>query len=150
VTVAGDWTDFTRSLAAALAQLPDGALVVITERAPATAARYAQFAQRADGLTAEVVGDRFLPLPARLSEEGEEAVLAAGWREPEPTTGIENWWQRLSWPATADAYRELAGAVTVALRDGYGIPGPAALEYRAWLRDTGAPLDLALPIPATS
>jgi type III secretion system-like peptide-binding chaperone len=147
VTAAG-WDGFAGALATALAGLPAGALVVVTERDAGAAARYAQFSQTATELTAEVVEGGRLPAERQASEAGEAAIAAAGWRPPEPGAGRENWWRRLPWPATADGYRQLAGAVVAALRDGYGVAGPDALGYRAWIRDTGADLDLPLPVPA--
>jgi hypothetical protein len=142
------WDAFAGSLAAALAGLPAGALVVVAERDAGASARYAQFSQAAAELVAEVVDSGRLPAERQASEGGEAAIAAAGWRAPEPGAGRDNWWRRLPWPATAGDYRELAGAVVAALRDGYGVAGPEALGYRAWLRDTGADLDLPLTVPA--
>jgi hypothetical protein len=146
--VTAGWDGFAASLAAALAGLPAGALVVVTERRGAAAPRYAQFSQTGSELVAEVVENGFLPVERQASDDGEVAILAAGWRPPEPAAGRDNWWQRLPWPATADDYQRLAAAVVVALRDGYRVAGPDTLGYRAWLRDTGADLDLPLTVPA--
>lgn len=142
-----DWEAFAQGLVDALADLPAGGLLVIGEPEKPEQpqyGRYTQFAQSTDALDAYVVVNSFLEEPARASEEGERVIAAAGWHPPEPNAGHENWWTRLLWPATAEQYRAVTGMVVTALRDGYGIPDPGVLRYKAWNENTGDGIELPL------
>lgn len=135
---AGDleWESFTQALAAELAELPAGALVVISER---DGARFAQFAHDSHRIYAEVSGDQHLPEGQRLSPDVERVLAEAGWQ---PCPGYGNRWAELAWPASSRQYRELAARVVTALRDGHGIVQPD-LHYSAWNeRAENEPLDL--------
>ncbi|MFC5745153.1 TY-Chap domain-containing protein [Actinomadura rugatobispora] len=135
-----DWDEFARGLAEEFAVLPAGALLVLSE--PGESGRYAQFAQGPDELVAYVVADSFLSERARATPEGARAIARAGWREPDPSAGHENWWQVLPWPASSRQYRALAESVAAALRDGYGISTPGGWSYQAWNETTGEDLEL--------
>lgn len=142
-----EWDAFAQGLVDALPRLPAGGLLVIAEPEDPERSqygRYTQFAQGADALDAYVVVNSFLEEPARASEDGERIIAAAGWRPPEPSAGHENWWTRLAWPATTEQYRTVAGMVVTALRDGYGIPDPGVMRYKAWNENTGADIELPL------
>ncbi|MQY08464.1 TY-Chap domain-containing protein [Actinomadura macrotermitis] len=119
------WEAFAQALAEEFADLPHGALVVISER---VGNRFAQFAQEDDRLYAEVTAACFMPEEQRTSPEGERAIEEAGWRSREG----DNWWVELPWPGSSQTYRELAGMVTGVLGGVFGIAGPDALHYRAW------------------
>ena len=137
-----EWEAFAQALAAELAELPAGALVVISER---NGDRFAQFAQNAGSLYAELSG-REPPAggPPRVSPEGERVILKAGWRSPaERRDRIGNYWTELAWPASWQKYRELADRVVTGLRDGQGVALPD-LHYRAWNSRKGN-RDLDLP-----
>ena len=137
-----EWDVFGQVLAEELVKLPAGALLVISESGEPKQSRYVQFAQSPSELTAYVVVNSFLKEPARASVKGERTIVAAGWHPPEPSAGHDNWWRTLTWPATAEQYRMLAGMVVTALRDGYGLLDPGALRYQAWNEDTGVDIEL--------
>lgn len=138
-----EWESFAEALAEELAVLPAGALIVISEPGDGLTGRYAQFVQETDRLVAEVVADSVLEPKQRVSAEGERAITSAGWRPPDRPAGRENWWAELAWPASARQYQALAGMVVTAMRDGYGIPDPGGLRYRAWNEKKGNdPFDL--------
>ena len=134
------WEEFARGLAEEFGWLPAGALLVISE--PEEDGRYAQFAQGDDELVAYVVANSFLREQARATPQGEQAIVQAGWRAPDPSAGHENWWQTVAWPASARRYRDLADAVATALRDGYRIPTPDGWTYQAWNERTGDDIEL--------
>jgi hypothetical protein len=134
------WEEFARGLAEEFGRLPTGALLVLSE--PGEGGRYAQFAQGDGELVAYVVAGSFLPEPTRATPQGEQAIVQAGWRAPDPSAGHENWWRTLTWPASSQQYRDLADSVAAALRDGYGITAPDGWSYQAWNERTGDDIEL--------
>ncbi|MCP2343620.1 TY-Chap domain-containing protein [Actinomadura rupiterrae] len=130
-----DWETFAAALAGDLAELPEGALVVISEREGG--GRFTQCMQEEDALTAYVCDNVFLKPEDRASAEGERIIADAGWKPRDPAMGDENWSYVLPCPAPAEDYRNLTDMIVTALRDGYGIPSPEGWTYSAWNELTG-------------
>ncbi|PXX66595.1 hypothetical protein DFR70_103344 [Nocardia tenerifensis] len=139
------WDEFAAGLAEELAGLSAGAVVIIAESTPATeVARYAQFRQFDDMLTAELCGDRWLEEAVQADEAGNRLIADAGWRPPE-FDHVGNWWHEWPWPMSSAEYGQVAAMVVTGLRDAYGIAEPAALAYRAWNENTGnSPIELPM------
>ncbi|GLW64797.1 hypothetical protein Arub01_30410 [Actinomadura rubrobrunea] len=135
-----DWEHFITALAEELAKLPAGALVVISEPGEGKQSRYVQFAQSSGELVGYVVYNGFLDERVRATPRGEEAIMDAGWNPPRGPH--DNWWQSLGWPATSKQYRDLARAIVIALRDGYGIDDISHWRYQAWNERSGEPIEL--------
>ena len=135
------WEDFRASLAEDLAQLPEGASLVLRAPEPAAPratrrrfwrpeqqpASYVQFLSNPPVLMGECSAPRSRGGSADLTPEQEAAVLALGWREPgevpEYRSAQEpNYWR--DWtdePRRHDAASELAVAT---LRGPLAVPSP--------------------------
>ncbi|QIS01698.1 hypothetical protein F5X71_04675 [Nocardia brasiliensis] len=139
------WDEFTAGLAAQLAELPEGAIVKLTQSTSASeVAPYAQFLQLADKLWAELVGDKWLDPVAQAGDAGKQLIETAGWRQPD-FEHSDNWWIELPWPIRTADYARLASMVVTGLRDALHVPQPTDLVYRAWNENTGnSPLELPL------
>ncbi|MEV4257570.1 hypothetical protein AB0J52_30805 [Spirillospora sp. NPDC049652] len=136
-----EWETFAAELADDLADLPAGALLVISEREEG--GRFTQFAQEDDVLLAYLCDNAFLQPEDQASPEARRVIEAAGWHAPDPGRGQDDWWYRLPWPSSSADYRRLTGMLVTAFRDGYGIPSPEGWTYRAWNeREGNAPLTL--------
>lgn len=92
-----DWDEFSAKLTVTLADLPAGALVVISEAEEVEDGHYTQFAQGDDHLLAYVVANCFLASHLQASQEGEHIISQAGWHESPPGHPADNWWYQLQW-----------------------------------------------------
>lgn len=125
------WPKFTEGLTEHLATLPAGVVVIISEDEPLPKrCRSAQFRQLDDMVWAELVGDSWLE-PDFRAVAGGRFIGEAGWQQPD-ADHCDNWWFELPWPAGAGDYERLAARIATGLRDGFGIPEPRRLIYRAW------------------
>ena len=127
------WPDFTERLAAELAGLDDGMVLVVhrTDRD----AYYVQAHRDPYRIRAEAVGTERLDPPLRFAEADEKRMADAGWGAPGP-----NWWIELP-PASPPAeFRRLAAMMVTALRDVQRARDPAELRYEAFRGDTGIEL----------
>jgi hypothetical protein len=128
-----DWPDFTNRLASTLVALPVGAKIILL----ATGNRYTQFAQSDSDLYAEITSGEVLENPPPA--ESEAVLDNAGWNRPQRYGNHHgNWYRSISWPARSAAYRALADAVTVGLRDALGVRSPAELKVSGWVDGTSA------------
>ncbi|OXR44022.1 hypothetical protein B7C42_03578 [Nocardia cerradoensis] len=125
------WDEFGSALAAELAGLPVGALMVIEERGEF--GRYVQFVHMDDNLYAELMSDRNPAVTQAQTPEQCQLIAGLGWREPGTSPESDsNWWTALKCPIRTADYRRLATMVVSGLRDGLGMSSPGDLTYRAW------------------
>ena len=111
------WTKFAQNLGISLRRVSDRAFLVVS-----VAERPGVFVQFAGG-----PGE----LHAEARDTGDPAVLAAaGWHPPD--AGFDNWYLELPLPALTAEYLDLAERCVAALCDGFGVPAPDDLVYRAW------------------
>ncbi|MEU9837716.1 SseB family protein [Actinomadura sp. NPDC048032] len=153
-----DWNDFARRLTLELSRLPVTSFLIL--QGP-SGLPYVQ-AMRSEGtLDAEAVGSAFLPRP--LASRQERRLRALGW-EPPDEEDRKNWWDRFTFRERGgrggrassellEACALLAGQMTGAFRDVYGIESPLELVYQASKAGSdGGPLALpglgiALAVP---
>jgi hypothetical protein len=127
------WPEFTERLAAELAGLDDG-MVLVVHRADQDA-YYVQAHRDPQRIRGEAVGNELLDEPLRFAEADEKRLADAGWGAPQP-----NWWVELP-PAPPPAeFRRLAAMMVTALRDAQQAREPADLRYEAFRGDTGIEL----------
>ncbi|MEV3925359.1 TY-Chap domain-containing protein [Actinomadura coerulea] len=131
-----DWNDFARRLTLELSRLPVTSFLIL--QGP-SGLPYVQ-AMRSEGtLDAEAVGSAFLPRP--LASRQERRLRALGW-EPPDEEDRKNWWDRLTFRERGgrggrassellEACALLAGQMTGAFRDVYGVESPLELVYQA-------------------
>ncbi|MCX4093055.1 TY-Chap domain-containing protein [Nocardia sp. alder85J] len=137
-----DWETFAAGLVEELADLPSGALVVISDMSDADSTYFAQFAQLDDKLAAQLTGDANLTGGRPPAVDHRQRLIDVGWQTPDPTDS-DNWWVELPWPVTSALYRQLATMVVIGLRDAFGVAEPAQLAYRAWNgNDRNRPIEL--------
>ncbi|PPG39203.1 hypothetical protein [Pseudoclavibacter sp. RFBA6] len=116
------WSDFAEAFAAALEQVTDRVVVIVS--AAGDARRYVQFAGDSDVLEAEAPGRSI------VADADERVLRGAGWTPPGPS--------QPNWSATARRHdarpvrRALAEMSVAALRDGYSVGSPRLLSYTAW------------------
>jgi hypothetical protein len=128
-----DWPEFTGRLAAELAALDDG-MVLVVHRGDRDA-YYVQAHRDPHRVRGEAVGNEVLEEPLRFPETDEKRMTDAGWGAPGP-----NWWVELSPGAPAAEFRRLAEMMVTALRDVQKARAPADLRYEAFRGDTGIEL----------
>jgi hypothetical protein len=139
------WPEFAERLAAELAGLDDG-MVLVMHRADQDA-YYVQAHRDPYRIRGEAVGNERLDAPLRFAEADEKRMADAGWGAPAP-----NWWIELP-PASPPAeFRRIAAMMVTALRDVQRARDPADLRYEAFRGDTGIELTdfgLGLADPGT-
>nr|BFE58150.1 hypothetical protein GCM10020063_026760 [Dactylosporangium thailandense] len=138
------WDAFAEALPRELAGLADGVLLVI--RSKDRSWDFAQFAQDAHELHAEVSGERvnLPPIARQDTPEGRRILESHGWQPPDEDAGFL-WHRVLPRPAREADLRAVAAGVVAALRDVNGIAGPQRLQYDAWNPQAGNrhwPVDL--------
>jgi hypothetical protein len=131
-----DWNDFVRRLAAELAGLDDG-MVLVVHRADQDA-YYVQAHRDPRRVRAEAVGNDVLDESLRFPAADEKRLTDAGWGSPGHPG--PNWWVELPAGAPAAEYRRLAGMMVTALRDVQRALDPADLRYEAFRGETGIEL----------
>lgn len=137
------WEAFESALAGVLRDLSARSYLIVSSSPESV---YVQFAQGADVLQAEASGDSASPPVPPLSVEAVDALVGAGWTQPDfGRGGNPNWTWMLETPTLSSEYRLLAGACVLALQL-RGVPGPESLSYRAW-REAERPKQDALYYP---
>jgi len=152
--VAEAWAEFTRLLAAALPQLPDGTTIDITLDPTASGTADAVYGVRlrfeGDQVTGTAVGNADLPAAYRLDRAAIAGLVALGWSPPGVVADAgEAFGVRM--PVSKP--KRVAVLVSRTLRDVYRAPHPAFLTYLAMARDSRTavgvpPLGAARPLPA--
>jgi hypothetical protein len=127
------WPEFAERLAAELAALADG-MVLVVHRADRDA-YYVQAHRDPHRLRAEAVGNDLLDEALRFPETDEKRLAEAGWGGPGP-----NWWVELPPGAPPTEFRRLAGMMVTALRHVQGAGEPSDLRYEAFRGDIGIEL----------
>lgn len=127
------WPEFTERLAAELAGMDDG-MVVVVHRAD-RAAYYVQAHRDQRRIRAEAVGNELLDGPLRFPAADEKRLADAGWDAPAP-----NWSIELPPAPPPGEFRRLAAMMVTALRDVQKARDPAGLRYEAFRGDVGIEL----------
>ncbi|MCW2940593.1 MAG: hypothetical protein JWN00_3578 [Actinomycetia bacterium] len=139
-----EWSEFAQRLTRELIQLPVEAFVIV--QAPG-GLPYVQAMRSAEGMSAEVVGNEFLPDGLKLGPQQEERLAAFGWHAP-GQDGRVNWWRQLPLPDLAPENAlecgHLAARMAAALGEVFAIRAPLDLEYRAARNGPGGG---PLPLP---
>jgi hypothetical protein len=138
--VSATWDTVADGLTETFAALPDQSRIVITGRNASDHRVLLQFAHLGVRIDAETVITEDRTDLTKLSEPRRQGLLALGWQPPEDPT--HNWRVRLPWPASSAGYRRLADMSVGALRDVYGVAGPADVTADAWVDGTEEPLEL--------
>jgi hypothetical protein len=123
------WDEFEQNLARTIRESRHRTYVVISVDDTKSTAQFCVDADRNGDM--EVVAE--IPIPGGLP--GAEALRDAlrGWGfDARPAVGSELWSLHQPWPAPSRVLTTMAHAMRYALSDGFGVPSPDELVYRAW------------------
>lgn len=127
-----NWEDYQAALALTLSSLPDGGYLVLEN----PAGEGAQFSVMHGELQFDLLRGPATTAPDRDLSIEADRLSEYGWAPP--SDYYPNWFITAGWPAPFKIYEIVSEKVVTALRDVLRIPGPRALDAKAWVHGSPA------------